>query len=249
MSSLASMPVAAVAKGFFGVSFAEDFVPEKAFTTLAIVVLTGFPLTQVLLNQTRLRSTIASIQGVQRYLLLQEQNSTGTLTNRAVVPFGNLEKGPEPEANGRIFDFNGAYLAPSQRADPVLRNVTCSVNRSQITAIMGPVASGKTTLLRAMLGEATIHEGQVFRKDCKIAYCGQKPWLRNSSIRSNIIGPASFDAVRYEVAINGAALGHDLQQLPNRDLTLVGSSGGNLSGGQRHRVVSRPILYVALSAD
>lgn len=99
------------------------------------------------------------------------------------------------------------------------------------------------------MGHATLLHGQVLRKRCKIAYCGQRPWLRNTSIRKNIIGPNPFDPVLYEVVLNSCALNQDLQQLPNRDLTIVGINGAKLSGGQKHKVVRHPHFDSAFDAD
>lgn len=238
MSSHASLQLVAIAQGLLGVSLTGTLIPAETFSTLAIVSLIAYALMEVFHKHAGLKLTMACINRIQKHLLLQEQSTSETMANRPLTLFTTAEKGPEPQMAGRIFEFSGAYVAPSASAYPILNNMNFSVNQSQITAIIGPVASGKTTLIRAMLGEGTIRGGQVLRKDCRIAYCGQKPWLRNTSIRNNIIGPGSFDPVWYEVALNASALNQDLQQLPSRDMTIVGSNGANLSGGQRHRVVS-----------
>ncbi|HUR34156.1 MAG TPA: amino acid ABC transporter ATP-binding protein [Vicinamibacterales bacterium] len=45
---------------------------------------------------------------------------------------------------------------------PVLRDVTCSVARSEVVCIIGPSGSGKSTLLRCMNGLETATSGQVY---------------------------------------------------------------------------------------
>lgn len=203
---------------------------------MAIATLTAYPLMDVFNSYPRLERTLASFRRVQAYLLTQEVHIIPGPNENVSQPL--RARLPEPEVVGRNIELVGAYLAPSESAEPVLNNVSCALNSSQTTAVIGPVASGKTTLLRAMLGEAAVHYGQLRRKRCTVAYCGQRPWLRNASIRRNIIGPSTFDPVWYEVIVHACALNEDLQQLPDRDLTIVGSNGGNLSGGQMHRIVS-----------
>lgn len=157
-------------------------------------------------------------------------------------------KDVEPETEGVAIEFDRAFIAPSLESLPIFCNTSFSVESSCITAVLGPVGSGKTTLLRAMAREAPILGGRVRRKDGNIAYCGQQAWLRNTSIRTNIVGPKPFDPVWYEVVVNCCALNADFRRLPGGDSYIVGINGGRLSGGQKLRVVrnlpcSKPNLH------
>ena len=239
----------AIAEGLFWTSYDRTLNATEAFTTLAIAALISYPLMEVLSCLRRLESTMACFARIQNYLVCRESHEmAGSIARENTLEQPMPSKPPEPQLPGSTVELAGAYIAPSENCEPILNNVTCSVNSAQVTAIIGPVASGKTTLLRAMLGEATIHHGQISRKDFNIAYCGQKPWLRNTSIRKNIIGPGRFDPVWYEVVLNACALNHDIQQLPNRDSTVVSSYGANLSGGQKHRIVGSALFYSILSS-
>jgi ATP-binding cassette, subfamily C (CFTR/MRP), member 1 len=60
----------------------------------------------------------------------------------------------------------------------VLSNVNISVRTGEIVFLLGPVASGKTTLLNAVLGETNLFEGSVTMASSEIAWCGQSPWLK-----------------------------------------------------------------------
>ena len=233
------MQVAALAGTLYHDSFTGPLTPSHTFTTSATVVLIAYPLMANIQKYPLVESTLQCLHRLQAHLLLQELQNVAVAGSYASTSTSqHTAETSEPQDKRKSIELAGAYLSPSGRVEPVLNNVTCSVKRSQITAILGSVGSGKTTLLRAMLGEAAVHYGQVFRRDCNIAYCGQKPWLRSVSIRKNIIGLSAFDPVWYEVVLNACALNQDFRQLPKGDSTKVGINGVNLSGGQRHRIVS-----------
>ncbi len=202
--------------------------------TLAIAALIINPLMAILRSYPKLQSSIASFDRIETYLLSPELNSEQNCDADG-TPLA--QKDVEPQTEGSAIEFDRASIAPSMDSAPIFYNTTFAVQSSNITAVLGPVGSGKTTLLRAMVREAPILGGRVLRKEGNVAYCGQQPWLRNTTIRKNIIGPRPFDPVWYEVVVNCCALNEDFQRLPNGDSYIVGVNGGKLSGGQKHRVV------------
>jgi ABC-type transport system involved in cytochrome bd biosynthesis fused ATPase/permease subunit len=123
----------------------------------------------------------------------------------------------------------------------LLHNVSVRFRTGSLTMMIGRVGCGKSAFLKAILGEASHCDGYVTMAQGvgSIAYCGQAPWLRNTSIRDNIIGYGSFDALWYDKVIKACALVEELYHFPKGDLTFVGSGGSKLSGGQRHRVVRK----------
>ncbi|KAG4266616.1 hypothetical protein FPRO03_01900 [Fusarium proliferatum] len=127
----------------------------------------------------------------------------------------------------------------------VLRHVNIAIPTSHLTAIVGPVASGKSTLCKAILGEVPFATGSVVvHRSRVIGYCDQQPFLTNATIRNNILGNSSFDDKRYTFVINATMLDRDLANLPQGDSTMIGSSGIALSGGQRQRVAIARALYL-----
>lgn len=105
-----------------------------------------------------------------------------------------------------------------------------------ITMITGPVGSGKSTILKALLR----HQSGLL----KIAYCAQDAWIRDGTIRDNIIGPSDFDSTWYDEVLALSQLKPDLAALPDRDMHLTGESGASLSGGQRQRVVCGNLMDI-----
>jgi ATP-binding cassette subfamily C (CFTR/MRP) protein 1 len=107
--------------------------------------------------------------------------------------------------------------------------------------IIGPVASGKSTLLKGLIGETFLLSGSVeYTVPDEVAYCDQDAWLLNQSIRDNIVAFGSYDEEFYDRVVAACQLTEDLEQLPNGDKTTIGSRGLSLSGGQKQRVVSQP---------
>lgn len=120
-----------------------------------------------------------------------------------------------------------------------LRNISLELKPSTLNLIIGDIGSGKSTLLKLLLGEVPVFaKGSVSLETDKIAFCDQSPFLRNKSIRDNIVGPLVYDAEWYNSCIDACALNVDFQQMAKKDGTIVGSRGVALSGGQKQRIVS-----------
>jgi ABC-type multidrug transport system fused ATPase/permease subunit len=127
-----------------------------------------------------------------------------------------------------------------------LRDISVTIPSSSLTIVVGPIASGKSTFCKALLGEAPVSDGRVvmgahFRR---IGYCDQTPFLSNATIRENIVGFSTFDEKRYREVVEAAMLNQDLHVFPEHDQTKVGSNGITLSGGQKQRVSIARALYL-----
>ncbi|KAK7418553.1 hypothetical protein QQX98_003898 [Neonectria punicea] len=125
----------------------------------------------------------------------------------------------------------------------VLQDITFMVKRSQSVLLLGPVASGKSTLLKGLLGEVPNTTGRVSLTGGRISWCDQSPWLLNKSIRENIIGFFPYDASLYDLVVKSCDLEKDVKQLSDGDMTVVGSKGLALSGGQKQRVALARAVY------
>ena len=119
-----------------------------------------------------------------------------------------------------------------------------NIKRGKLTAIVGQVGSGKSSLLQAMLGEMEVRGGSINKAtDMKIAYVAQQAWIQNLTLRDNILFDQSFNRRKYSEAIDNCALTADLEMLANGDQTEIGENGINLSGGQKQRVSLARALY------
>ncbi|KAK5994354.1 ABC transporter FGM5 [Cladobotryum mycophilum] len=118
-----------------------------------------------------------------------------------------------------------------------------------LTMIVGPVASGKSTLCKALLGETLVYSGVVSigSYSRRIGYCDQSPFLLNATIKENILGHSPFNPTRYREVVEATLLLPDLANLPLGDNTKVGSEGITLSGGQKQRISMARALYLESS--
>ncbi|WVF66753.1 hypothetical protein IAT40_001495 [Kwoniella sp. CBS 6097] len=158
--------------------------------------------------------------------LTDAQNAIERLTE-ATFSWSNSADGADHEKP------NGAFM---------IRNLDLDIDRGQIIGIIGPVGSGKSSLLQGLIGEMSILSGSVTFGG-KLAYCQQNAWIQNASLKDNITFGQAWDEDRYWQAISDASLIPDLELLADGDLTEIGEKGINLSGGQKQRVNIARALY------
>lgn len=124
----------------------------------------------------------------------------------------------------------------------VLSRATLRVRPGDLVVVSGAVATGKTSVLLALLGELPLRAGAVARGG-SAAYVAQDPWIENSSIRANILFGQPYDAERYLAVVDAVALTPDLAELPGGDAAAAGERGATLSGGQRLRLALARAVY------
>ncbi|KAF2023756.1 hypothetical protein EK21DRAFT_80114 [Setomelanomma holmii] len=125
----------------------------------------------------------------------------------------------------------------------IIQKINLEIKPGSIVRVEGAAASGKSTLLKMILGEVSYCTGKIAVGDNIIGYCDQKPWLDHVSIRDNITGPAPFDSERYASTIRICALEPDLKKIPEGDACLCFGNGTTLSGGQKARICLARAIY------
>ncbi|VDP78169.1 unnamed protein product [Echinostoma caproni] len=129
----------------------------------------------------------------------------------------------------------------------VLSDISLKVKRGQLVAVTGPVGSGKSALLLAILGElqSTSTSGQISHGSRpRYAYVSQTPWICSGTVQDNIVFGLPVDPVRLAQVVQACALGPDLATFPHGLGTDVGEAGGSrLSGGQRARIALARAVY------
>ncbi|EPQ29164.1 uncharacterized protein PFL1_03451 [Pseudozyma flocculosa PF-1] len=127
-----------------------------------------------------------------------------------------------------------------------MHHLNLRIAKGELVAIVGPVGSGKSSLLQACIGEMRKTSGTVQWGSERVAYCSQSAWIQNATVRDNILFGQSFDEERYWEAVKVSELEADLAILPAGDMTEIGEKGVNLSGGQKQRVnIARALYYDA----
>ncbi|XP_014106731.1 PREDICTED: multidrug resistance-associated protein 4 isoform X2 [Pseudopodoces humilis] len=125
---------------------------------------------------------------------------------------------------------------------PALQQISFTVRRGELLAVIGPVGAGKSSLLSAVLGELPKDKGLI-NVTGRIAYVSQQPWVFSGTVRSNILFDKEYEKEKYENVLKVCALKKDLELLANGDLTVIGDRGATLSGGQKARVNLARAVY------
>lgn len=125
-----------------------------------------------------------------------------------------------------------------------IENIDIDVEEGEMCAIIGPVGSGKSTVLQAILEEIEVDKGEL-NVNGVVSYAAQEPWLFEGTVRENILFTQKYDAVRYKEVIRVCALERDLQLMSYGDYTIIGERGVSLSGGQRARINLARAIYRA----
>jgi len=153
---------------------------------------------------------------------------------------------PNSYNNDEVIEQHLESLEPDPLANLLcLKRICLETKGAEMIAVVGGVGSGKSSLLKAMLGEIRSLSGTTSAKG-DIAYFSQNPFILNATVKANIIfGHANepFDAERYKRALHCCALTHDLKLLPAGDMTEIGEKGVTLSGGQKARVAMARVVY------
>lgn len=130
----------------------------------------------------------------------------------------------------------------SESSDIALKDINLNIDKNLLTAIVGPVGSGKSSLLNVILKELPISNGTMEIKG-RISYASQEPWLFSASVRENIVFDDNFNEDRYKSVVEISGLEPDLASFPYGDRTIVGEKGKVLSGGQKARINLARCIY------
>jgi ATP-binding cassette, subfamily C (CFTR/MRP), member 1 len=120
---------------------------------------------------------------------------------------------------------------------PIISDATFSIRQGSITVIQGATASGKSMLLKSLLGLGVIENGSLICRFTNAGYSSQEPWLMKGTVRQNIIGPSTVNTAWYKMVLDSCALDMDISRMGQGDETLIGGDGIRLSGGQQSRLV------------
>lgn len=137
---------------------------------------------------------------------------------------------------------------------PVLRDVSLTISRGQLTGFVGLSGMGKSTLINILTGLVAPTQGNVcvdgtavasFPGYLRIGYVPQQPYMLDDSLARNIAfseKDSELDMQRVQQCCQLAALSF-VDDLPQGLNTILGERGVRLSGGQLQRVAIARALY------
>lgn len=138
----------------------------------------------------------------------------------------------------------------------VLKGISVSIPYNKVTAIVGSSGSGKTTMIKMMLGFYNPIQGEVLLGGHRISeysqtvwrrYCGtvmQEGFIFSDSIARNIgVSDEKPDMERVRQSARIANIEKFIEELPLKYNTKIGAEGNGISTGQKQRLLIARAAY------
>ena len=191
---------------------------------------------------------------VQRMYRLMENAPLNALVEHSKVDLeGDLPEVTYPSkiASDRLSELVAKKLTFHYPNSPNgIEDVNLTLKRGTVTVITGRIGSGKTTLVRALLGLLPVESGEIRWNGNLIAspgdyfvpprcsYTAQVPRLFSNTLRNNILLGLNRSDDEVYTATKLAVMDRDLEELDDDLETMVGARGVKLSGGQAQRTAA-----------
>ncbi|KAJ7319100.1 multidrug resistance-associated ABC transporter [Mycena albidolilacea] len=245
----------------------EILSPSVAFTSIIVFNEMKFALNALPETLINLLQSLVSLRRIEKYLGTAEVSAVLPLAEQSqTIAFQSCTvTWPQDRGASSVSASATPSAASTPRHKFVLVDLTLQFPPGELSLICGKLGSGKTLLLLALLGEADLLSGQMLCPrsppdslagftDVRVskeewvvegmcAYVPQAAWLRNASIKDNILFSLPYDEERYKLTLEVCALVADLEILEDGDEAEIGERGVNLSGGQKARVSLARAVY------
>lgn len=165
-------------------------------------------------------------------------------------------KDPAIPQSGDIEFRNVTFQYEGPDSDKVLNNINFIVNSGKVNAIVGVSGSGKTTILKLLLGFYRPVEGKVLLNGVDLysysdsawrGRCGvvmQEGYIFSDTIGNNIgVSDETPDMNRIEYAAGIANIKEFVDSLPLGYNTMIGMEGSGISTGQKQRILIARAVY------
>ena len=159
---------------------------------------------------------------------------------------------PAPKGEIRL---DNVSIAPAGIQHPILKGISLVIDPGMLVGLIGPSASGKSTLARAILGiylpvtgsvrldGTEIHHWDRAQLSTYVGYLPQDVELLDGTISENIARFGEIDPEKVVAAAQAAGIHEMVQHLPDGYQTRLVGNGQLLSVGQRQRVGIARALY------
>ena len=159
-----------------------------------------------------------------------------------------------PRPQGKLL-VEGVTATPPGTQTVVLKQVGFAVSAGEVVGVIGPSASGKSTLARLMVGvwptvagKVRLDGADVFSWNKQqlgpaVGYLPQDIELFEGSIAENIARFGQVDSDKVVEAAQLAGVHEMILRFPKGYDTPIGEGGSSLSGGQRQRIGLARAMY------
>jgi ATP-binding cassette, subfamily B, bacterial PglK len=171
-----------------------------------------------------------------------EKNSQNIFLDNKKIKFQNV-----------FFDYN----ENNNKEDFILQDVNFEINSKEFIGIFGNTGSGKSTLIDILSGLLKPSSGEIFSDSTdindavkswrnNIGYVSQFTYLLNDTIEKNIAfghNEENIDQNMLKNAMKDSVIYDFVNNLPQKEKTIIGENGQTLSGGQIQRMGIARALY------
>jgi ATP-binding cassette, subfamily C, bacterial exporter for protease/lipase len=159
-----------------------------------------------------------------------------------------------PRPSGQV-SVEGASVAAPGSNRLILRNLSFAIPAGEVVAVIGPSASGKSSLARMLVGvwapatgSVRLDGASVFHWNKEelgpcVGYLPQDIELFDGTVAENIARFGDVDADKVVDAARRVDMHEQILRLPQGYDTPLGADGSNVSGGQRQRIALARALY------
>jgi len=165
------------------------------------------------------------------------------------------EPGMELPAPKGVLTVEQVVATPPGAAVPVLKGVNLVALPGEVTIVVGPSASGKTTLARMIMGlwpaaggkvrldGADVHAWHKSQLGPHLGYLPQGVELFDGTVAENVARFGKVDMEQVRMATDRVGITAMIEALPEGFDTRIGEDGAVLSGGQRQRLGLARAIY------
>ncbi|KAI9315485.1 P-loop containing nucleoside triphosphate hydrolase protein [Dichotomocladium elegans] len=244
----------------------QELSASVVFVSITLFDMLKYPIMLVPSAISTITETLISLRRIAAYLDDPEVEASNAISQSNILGFDDgsvfcwpvmaAEDATKPVSKGGRENDENSEIAPllkragtasassylSARPFELRVPKSFSFPVGKLSLVIGPTGSGKTSLLHALLGEMDTCAGSAHRP-MVVAYAAQEPFLRQASIRENILFGSPYSKERYRKVLFQCALLPDLGLLADGDRTEIGEKGISLSGGQKQRVALARAIY------
>ncbi len=237
---------------------------------LVVLVVVGVIMVQVTYFSQNMGLIILSLMFFYRslnFLMNLQTNWNGFLNASGALEsmtsfMRELNAGQEKYGSQKIESFTSSIelykVSFSYGEKAVLHNINLRINKNETVAFVGESGSGKTTLVNLLAGLMPVTNGEMHidgRSSSeifipswqqRIGYITQEPVIFNDSVFNNVTFWAEStvaNKARFWEALEKAAIGGFVRELPKQENAQLGTGGVMVSGGQKQRLSIARELY------
>ncbi|RLV88318.1 Multiple drug resistance-associated protein-like transporter 1 [Meyerozyma sp. JA9] len=216
--------------------------PSVIFPALALLQLLSGPISELPMQVSHLIEANVSNRRLSKLFLLKELDTSEVHRSHKKLKAQDVAL----KIKDATFVWDAVRDDKTDQESPIaLKDINFEARKGELSCIVGNVGSGKSTFLKAIIGEIKMKPSpeSFVETHGSIAYCSQNPWISNGTIRENILFGSKYDKEFYQQTLEACQLLPDLKILADGDHTSVGEKGISLSGGQKARVSLARAVY------